>query len=181
GRGWDRSGGRCRHGLRRRKGQSDVERRAAARLTGHRDGTAVGFDDSLDEAQTQAEAPFGPARVTPEKTFPDSREVVAGDADAGVTDAQDGAPGFQADMDDDSPAARCVLHRVVEKVRRDLLEANAIAIDHDARPGLDDESHAFRLGDVAIEVNVALDDCVELSPFASEGQRAALGLRNVHE
>src|SRR5438128_5370251 len=71
-------------GLRLSSGQLDPERRAGARRRLNLDTAAVRLDDGADETQPEAEASLGTAAVATKQTIPDLRELIGGNADAGV-------------------------------------------------------------------------------------------------
>src|SRR5439155_27273736 len=55
------------------------------------DAAAMGLDQVLDDCQAEAGAPFmaGPARVDSIESLEDPRQVIGGDAGAGVADSHD--------------------------------------------------------------------------------------------
>src|ERR1051326_278525 len=125
------------------KGSASAERqthrksRAAARLAGDIDRSAVGRDDRLDEAEAKAEAAFRAAAVAAKQTIPDPRLFVGRDADAGVANIEHGEMAVPPDVDIHSAAGRRVFDRVVDQIGGHLFQARAIADDNHPAPRLE--------------------------------------------
>ena len=66
----------------RRKRQVEPAARSGRRRDRH--AAAVRLDDGLDQAEAEAEAAFGAALVAAVEPVPDARQLVGGNADAGV-------------------------------------------------------------------------------------------------
>ena len=118
------------------------------------------FHDGFHQAQPEPKAPLGAAGVATKQSIPDARELIRGNAGACVADAQERATAFTCDLDVDATARRRVFHRVVDQVRGHLFEPRAIAGHDNGVTGRDGQTDALRLGDVAIQIDRAIDDLV---------------------
>src|SRR5262249_59169356 len=106
--------------------QVDCKDRSTAGLALDRNRSAVRLDDGLHEAQAEPEAALGAAGAAAEQTIPDARQLIGGDAAAGVADVKSRAIAGAIDTDLDAAAGRRVLHSVVDEVGGHLLEPRAI-------------------------------------------------------
>ena len=109
---------------------------------------------ALTRLRPEAEPSFGPALVAAVEALPDARQLVGGNADAGVADAQDRVRPVAARLDLDAPAGGRVLDGVVEQVGDHLPHAVAVDVDHDVvADGSIVERDAAVLGDVLVELD----------------------------
>ena len=139
------------------------------------------FDDRLDEAEPKAEAALGPARVAAKQAVENPRELVGWNALPRVSNLHRRCSALAADRDLNASTCRRVLHRVVDQIRRDLLQSCPIGRDDDIVFGVEGERDLLRIGHVAIQLHRACDDVGERDGLATERQRAALRLRDVHQ
>ncbi len=86
------------------------------------------------------------------------------------------------DLDEHLAAGRRVFDRVVEQIRRHLLEAHAVGRDHDVVRGLRPSSVTpFASATSRYRSTARVDDLGQADRLAVERHRAALGFRDVHQ
>src|SRR5258708_18999449 len=116
--------------------EADREGRASPRTAQHVDGAAVRLGDPL--ADGEAEAGAGTLarararRVGAPEAVEDVRQIPGRDPDPGVGDGEPGTPVAAGQLHGDLTAARCVLHRVLDEIERELAHAAPVHRDHDA-------------------------------------------------
>lgn len=145
------------------------------------DPAAMGFDDGLDEAESEAEAALGTAFVTAIEAVPDTVVLGLGDADPVVADADEGAIGSGFGGEADGATDGGVLEGVVEKVGEDL--ADAVGIDG-GRAGIGkfgSDLDLFFFGDEFVEFDDFPEELAEVHRLEVESHHAGFGLGDVHE
>src|SRR5437763_1309251 len=114
-----------------------------ARLAYDSDRSAVGFNDSFHQAESEAQTPLGSAGIAPEQPVPYSCDLVRGNAGARVSNDQESAVAVAPHLHRYPAPGGCVLHRIVEEIGGDLLEPHTIAFDDGERIGVGSEIHTF--------------------------------------
>jgi hypothetical protein len=84
------------------------------------------LDDGLHQAQPQAQSAFCTAFVSPKQPLPDVRQFVGRNADAGISDGKQTPIAIGPDLDEHLAGGWCVFDRVIEQIRRHLLEAHSV-------------------------------------------------------
>src|SRR5581483_4291845 len=92
------------------------EDRAAERIGRRFDPAAMRMNDRLDQAHTETETALGTAFVAAVKPFPDARQVLRCNTDAGVSQEQHRLLIFLECLDLDPAAAGAVLDRIIDQV-----------------------------------------------------------------
>src|SRR5512134_698058 len=114
------------------------------------DRARVGLDDVLHDGEPQPGPPgvAGTLLVDAVETLEDPAEVLRGDADPVVLDAEADPASPRRGADADRPAAAVVLDGVVDEVHQDLLEPVPVPVRLGAVPRrLDDDAHPLPFGD----------------------------------
>src|SRR5204863_3481550 len=125
-------------GLRRRRdrgmlggGQREVERRPLPFLALHPDRSAVALDDLLGDVKAESEAAVIRRRdlAAAMEALEDLPELVGRNADAAIAHGSEQRVAFVVHRDGNVAAVGRILHRVLQQLAEDLLEAIAIAGD----------------------------------------------------
>ena len=111
---------------------------------------AVRLDDGLHQAQAEAEAAFGAARVAAEQALEDPRQLVEPDPGAGVADRHARPVLVAADLDVDAAPAGVYFTALSIRLAATCSMRVAIRLDHDVVDRIGRrEDHPLRLGHVA--------------------------------
>ena len=143
----------------------------------------MGFDDGLDQAESEAEAAFRAAVIAAKQPIPDARQLVRGNADPGVADPEQRAAAGSHDTDGHSSTGRRVLDGVVDQVGGDLLQPDTIA-GTAMSLGIRRRVRASRLWPPprpGTDQPRARRHRRKPHGLAPQGHRAALGFRDVHQ
>ena len=109
------------------EGKNQKKGRPVAGGAFNRDAALVRDRDRLDQAEAEAEAPFGAAWIHAKQPIPNPGNGVGGDASAGVANADLGLGCTCGDLNRDATAARRVLDRVVYQVRQGLAYPGSVS------------------------------------------------------
>jgi hypothetical protein len=112
----------------------------------------VGVGYGLDEAEAEAEAALGTTFIATEEALPDAREIVGGDADAGVADGDEDLGGVPLDGNIDLPALGGIFDGIIEEIGDSLAEAVLIGDGVAVFVGGEGDFEAAIVGDFGVEI-----------------------------